>query len=432
MLAEIFLHPFRIKGFTGLSILMYLFFRTQVSPIREILEIRRNNLSGELLVLRDIDNSPKKVGWIGEPAFHPLALIRGPSGTFAVSKKVVIIGRDSANSITDLVVQESNYVSKCHVILYHTGQQNRWNIKVNGKNGVFINGIMYGQSEQARSIPFSCIFHFPSTHIVILFRGVEPLPGTANSLDCNVQLTGNEIDSAVSLADEYGCISAKCSVSLIFEPRKRGTAFALTESDKTFYLSNKPHMEECTNIPTTEHSELVQIPSGTSAGADVNTGSPTSMSTSSSGRNCKEDYEISDEKPPYSYTQLIVQAILSSPDRQTTLSDIYNYITSRYPWYRKTDKGWRNSIRHNLSLNRYFIKVARSQEGPGKGSFWKIESTALRNIELAYKKRKSKSSKCNKFSNLIINSGPKSDNIMTCAVALMMLICYFNITTAIR
>ncbi|VIO87871.1 myocyte nuclear factor-beta [Brugia malayi] len=390
---------------------------TQVSPIREILEIRRNNLSGELLVLRDIENSPKKVGWIGEPAFHPLALIRGPSGTFAVSKKVVIIGRDSANSITDLVVQESNYVSRCHIILYHTGQQNRWNIKVNGKNGVLINGIMYGQSEQARSIPFSCIFHFPSTHIVILFRGVEPLPGTANSLDCNVQLIGNEIDSAVSLADEYGCISAKCSVSLIFEPRKRGTAFALTESDKTFYLSNKPHMEECTNIPTTEHSELVQIPSGTSAGADVNTGPPTSMSTSHSGRNCKEDYEISDEKPPYSYTQLIVQAILSSPDRQTTLSDIYNYITSRYPWYRKTDKGWRNSIRHNLSLNRYFIKVARSQEGPGKGSFWKIESSALRNIELVYKKRKSKSLKCNKFSNLIMNSGPKSDNIMTCAAS---------------
>ncbi|EJW77234.1 hypothetical protein WUBG_11859, partial [Wuchereria bancrofti] len=134
-----------------------------------------------------------------------------------------------------------------------------------------------------------CVFHFPSTH-VILFRGVEPLPGTANSLGYNVQLTGNEMDSTVSLAenlDEYGCISAKCPVSLNFESGKRGTAFALTESDKTFYLSDKPHMEECTSIPTTEHSELVQIPSGTSAGANVNTGSPTSVSTSSSNRNCK-------------------------------------------------------------------------------------------------------------------------------------------------
>ncbi|EJW71159.1 hypothetical protein WUBG_17934, partial [Wuchereria bancrofti] len=57
--------------------------------------------------------------------------------------------------------QESNYISRCHVILYHTGQQNRWNIKVNGKNGVLINGIMYGQSEQARSIPFRFVLIYP-------------------------------------------------------------------------------------------------------------------------------------------------------------------------------------------------------------------------------------------------------------------------------
>lgn len=47
-----------------------------------------------------------------------------------------------------------------------------------------------------------------------------------------------------------------------------------------------------------------------------------------------------EQKPPYSYAQLIVQAITSAQDRQLTLSGIYAYITKNYPYYRTADKGW--------------------------------------------------------------------------------------------
>ena len=50
--------------------------------------------------------------------------------------------------------------------------------------------------------------------------------------------------------------------------------------------------------------------------------------------------EIDDTKPPYSYAQLIVQAITSAPDKQLTLSGIYSFITRNYPYYRTADKGW--------------------------------------------------------------------------------------------
>ena len=52
-----------------------------------------------------------------------------------------------------------------------------------------------------------------------------------------------------------------------------------------------------------------------------------------------------------------------------------------------------NSIRHNLSLNRYFIKVARSQEESGKGSFWRIDpSSEAMLVEQSFRRRRQRAS----------------------------------------
>ena len=56
-----------------------------------------------------------------------------------------------------------------------------------------------------------------------------------------------------------------------------------------------------------------------------------------------------DSKPPYSYAQLIVQAISSAEDKQLTLSGIYSYITKHYPYYRTADKGWQVRTRYGAS-----------------------------------------------------------------------------------
>ncbi|KAM3919885.1 forkhead box protein A4-like [Leptodactylus fuscus] len=99
-------------------------------------------------------------------------------------------------------------------------------------------------------------------------------------------------------------------------------------------------------------------------------------------------------KPPYSYISLITMAIQQSPNKMMTLNEIYQWIIDLFPYYRQNQQRWQNSIRHSLSFNDCFVKVPRSPEKPGKGSYWTLHPESGNMFENGCYLRRQKRFKC--------------------------------------
>lgn len=71
--------------------------------------------------------------------------------------------------------------------------------------------------------------------------------------------------------------------------------------------------------------------------------------------------QSSQAKPPYSFSSLIFMAIEDSPDKRLPVRGIYEWIVNNFPYYRTAPSGWRNSVRHNLSLSKSFCRIQRDK-----------------------------------------------------------------------
>lgn len=98
-------------------------------------------------------------------------------------------------------------------------------------------------------------------------------------------------------------------------------------------------------------------------------------------------YGSKTRRPGASYAELITMAIESSPCNQLSLKDIYSWISNTFPYFELSKTGWQNSVRHNLSLNKCFYKVPRTEENPGKGSYWRI-NYEFQNVKMNYRTKR--------------------------------------------
>ncbi|XP_046395156.1 uncharacterized protein LOC124162612 [Ischnura elegans] len=88
-------------------------------------------------------------------------------------------------------------------------------------------------------------------------------------------------------------------------------------------------------------------------------------------------------KPPFTYTEMIEQAL--SESGELTVSGIYNWISEHFPFYKANDDRWKNSVRHNLSINPHFKKGSKARHGAGH--LWTIATQEDRPRTASRKRR---------------------------------------------
>ncbi|CAF0919870.1 unnamed protein product, partial [Didymodactylos carnosus] len=356
-------------------------------------------------------------------------------GTYDICQEKTVIGRQNNRRQIDINMGASSVVSRVHFELYLIG--NEFQLKCIGKNGIFIN-TNYTKMGATTVLPKQCSLRFPSTTISITFSSfLNNRQDISRHASTDVQRLPHSSTSTTSILQQTPPLLAP-SLTQTFHQ----TVSTVPQSQQSINHQHNGHnsiknnhisgniIPLTINVPSVKEMNGLKLP-----GIEVFHSSPPPMSpvnqissiTSCSvspisntyndhndnfnlGRMFSSDTRTSDTptihrkssndysadldknssaKPPFSYAQLIVQAIASAEDRQMTLSQIYTYISMKYPYYESNNRGWQNSIRHNLSLNRYFIRVARKQDDSGKGSFWRLDPTCEdKLIEQAFRHRK--------------------------------------------
>ncbi|KAF6843674.1 fork head domain-containing protein [Colletotrichum musicola] len=291
------------------------------------------------------------------------AKIAAQDWTFYITKLIVNIGRSSEGVEEDdedfihIDLGPSKMVSRQHARIYFSSKDEIWFLEVKGRNGVKVNGVPLKQGSSRRLESGEVLDVGGTEMMFVLPTEISPLhihPLYLKRAGLSRQDVTSPPQTRTDLPDE----PSSALGSVIRSSRGQQFRQPIAPAPADYKRPGTPPSARGKPTPP-QHKSPHYSSSGT-------------LLLNSNDIDLSHD-DNKHIKPQYSYAQMITQAIINTAEGKLNLNGIYNFIMNNYAYYRHQQAaGWQNSIRHNLSLNKAFDKVARSTDEPGKGMKWQL------------------------------------------------------------